>query len=129
MNKKVMYKLELVCVKYTPIIISFFTITSILLSFIGIDISLYGNLLGASLLSTIPMYISSYVYRFCAYHRMFIHYLVIVHLIDICDRLFIIPVSDYNLLVLYLSITGICLFIILYLYLKYGDRRVNESNK
>lgn len=124
-----MYKLELICVKYTPIIISFFTITSILLSFIGIDISLYGNLLGASLLSTIPMYISSYVYRFCAYHRMFIHYLVIIHLIDICDRLFIIPVSDYNLLVLYLSITGICLFIILYLYLKYGDRRINESNK
>ena len=124
-----MYKLELVCVKYTPMIISFFIIISILLSFIGIDMSLYGNLLGASLLSTIPMYISSYVYRFCAYHRMFIHYLVIVHLIDICDRLFIIPVSDYNLLVLYLSITGICLFIILYLYLKYGDRRVNESNK
>ena len=124
-----MYKLELVCVKYTPIIISFFTIISILLSFIGMDISLYGNILGASLLSTISMYISSYVYRFCAYHRMFIHYLVIVHLIDICDRLFIIPVSDYNLLVLYLSITGICLFIILYLYLKYGDRRVNESNK
>ena len=124
-----MYKLELICVKYTPMIISFFTIISILLSFIGIDMSLYGNLLGASLLSTIPMYISSYVYRFCAYHRMFIHYLVIVHLIDICDRLFIIPVSDYNLLVLYLSITGICLFIILYLYLKYGDRRVNESNK
>lgn len=124
-----MYKLELVCVKYAPMIISFFTIISILLSFIGIDISLYGNILGASLLSTIPMYISSYVYRFCAYHRMFIHYLVIVHLIDICDRLFIIPVSDYNLLVLYLSITGICLFIILYLYLKYGDRRVNESNK
>ena len=124
-----MYKLELVCVKYTPIIISFFTIISILLSFIGIDTSLYGNLLVASLLSTIPMYISSYVYRFCAYHRMFIHYLVIIHLIDICDRLFIIPVSDYNLLVLYLSITGICLFIILYLYLKYGDIRVNESNK
>lgn len=129
MNKKVMYKLELICVKYTPMLISLFTIIAILLSFIGIDISLYGNILGASLISVIPMYISSYVYKFCKYHRMFIHYLVIVHLIDICDTYFTIPISDYNLLILYLSITGICLFIILYLYLKYGDRYINDNSK
>lgn len=129
MNKKLMYKLELMSVKYTPMVVSLSILISLVLSYCDIDISILDSMLSASLIATVPMYISSYVYKFCKYHRMFIHYILIVHVIDTCDILFGIPASDFNLLLVYLIITGIFIFLILYLYIKYGDRHNTESVK
>ena len=118
MDRKLMYKLELVSVKYTPIIVAFSILIGLIFSYLEIAVPLIDTLFGASIIATIPMYISSYTYKFCSYHRMFIHYIVLVHLIDTCDILIGIPLDDFNLLILYLIITGIFLLLILYYHQK-----------
>lgn len=118
MDRKLMYKLELVSVKYTPVIVSFSILIGLIFSYLEIAIPLIDTLFGASIVATIPMYISSYTYKFCSYHRMFIHYIVLVHLVDTCDILIGIPLDDFNLLILYLIITGIFLLLILYYHQK-----------
>lgn len=61
---------------------------------------------------------SSYVFRFCEYHRMFMHYTTIIWVLNIYDLYIGIPVDDLNLFLIYQIITGIVLFIILYMYVK-----------
>ena len=118
MDRKLMYKLELVSVKYTPIIVAFSILIGLILSYLEIAMPLIDTLFGASIVATIPMYVSSYTYKFCSYHRMFIHYIVLVHLVDTCDILIGISLDDFNLLILYLIITGIFLLLILYYHQK-----------
>lgn len=119
MNKK-MYKLELICVKYVPILIALITLVDVILHYFDINFELINYIAGTSFLTMIPMYISSYVYKFCEYHRMFLHYIVINKIVMMLDLYIGIPLGDFMLLVLYLIIAGIFAFLALYLHQKYG---------
>lgn len=125
MDKKFYYKLELIYVKYSPMIISLGLLLHNILAFLKIPITgMVGYLWGVSLLTVGHMYNSSRVYKFCKYHRMFIHYIVISNLSYIIDYYIGIPLSFRGLFALNMAIAGIFLFLILYYYLKYGDREV-----
>ncbi len=91
---RVMYKIELLCVKYIPIIIATIVLLNTTLSYFDIYIEELDYIAGTSFLTLIPMYISSYTYKFCEYHRMFIHYILIHKIIAIVDLYIGIPVSD-----------------------------------
>lgn len=71
MNKR-MYKLELLCVKYVPIIIAAIVLLNAILARFDVYVDELNYIAGTSFLTLIPMYISSIVYKFCKYHRMFI---------------------------------------------------------
>jgi uncharacterized membrane protein YdjX (TVP38/TMEM64 family) len=122
MNKR-MYKLELICVKYVPILIALITLIDVILYYFDIDFELINYIAGTSFLTMIPMYISSYVYKFCEYHRMFLHYIVVNKVVMMIDLYIGIPLGDFMLLVLYLIIAGIFAFLALYLHQKYGGRK------
>ena len=122
MNKR-MYKLELICVKYVPILIALITLINVILYYFDIDFELINYIAGTSFLTMIPMYISSYVYKFCEYHRMFLHYIVVNKVVMMIDLYIGIPLGDFMLLVLYLIIAGIFAFLALYLHQKYGGRK------
>ncbi|QWM90035.1 hypothetical protein [uncultured phage cr18_1] len=122
MNKR-MYKLELICVKYVPILIALITLIDVILYYFDIDFELINYIAGTSFLTMIPMYISSYVYKFCEYHRMFLHYIVVNKVVMMTDLYIGIPLGDFMLLVLYLIIAGIFAFLALYLHQKYGGRK------
>ena len=125
MDKKFYYKLELIYVKYSPMIISLGLLLHNILAFLGIPINgMVGYLWGVSLLTIGHMYNSSRVYKFCKYHRMFIHYILVSNCTYIYDYYFKIPVNNKELFFLNMAIAGIFLFLILYYYLKYGDREV-----
>ena len=115
---KMMYKLELLCVKYIPILIAVVVLLNAILSYFDIYINEFSYIAGTSFLTLIPMYISSYAYRFCGYHRMFIHYILTHKLVATVDLYIGIPVSDLTLLGIYLIIAGIFILIILYLHQK-----------
>lgn len=118
-----MYKLELICVKYVPILIALITLIDVILYYFDIDFELINYIAGTSFLTMIPMYISSYVYKFCEYHRMFLHYIVVNKVVMMIDLYIGIPLGDFMLLVLYLIIAGIFAFLALYLHQKYGGRK------
>lgn len=115
MNKKIHYKLELIYVKYSPILMSLgFLIANILAYFEVYINTLGGYIYGVSLLSIGHMYNSSYTYKFCKYHRMFIHYIVVNNIINMYNYYLNLPLSDKGILLLNLIIAGIFLFLILY---------------
>ena len=122
MNKR-MYKLELICVKYIPILIALITLIDVILYYFDINFELINNVADTSFLTMIPMYISSYVYKFCEYHRMFLHYIVVNKVVMMIDLYIGIPLEDFMLLVLYLIVAGIFAFLALYLHQKYGGRK------
>lgn len=59
-----MYKLELISVKYVPIITALTYAIVMILSYFDFNTRIFDVLFGNSLITTVPMYISSYVYKF-----------------------------------------------------------------
>lgn len=126
MDKKFYYKLELIYVKYSPMLIALGLLLNSILCYFHIYTLYYvgGYLFGVSLLTIGHMYNSSRVYKFCKYHRMFIHYIVVNNILNSMDYYLKLPLSSENLICLHIFVAGIFLFLILYYYLKYGDREV-----
>lgn len=128
MNKN-LYKLLIVMLKYIPMIISLCYLANTITAYVGIDVPVLSSIAGMSLLTWIFMYIAIVVFKFCNYHRMFLYYILVVDIINIIDYYIGIPISDFQLLMLHSAITGISLFIILFLYLKINKngRLVNKE--
>ena len=118
MRRIVIYKLELICIKYIPIIVALLSLLDNILMYCDISLDILSYIAGASILTTIPMYISSYVYKFCKYHRMFIHYIVVNKVIAMIDNYIIIPLSDFYLLLFNMIIAGIFFIFCIVLSLK-----------
>lgn len=125
MDKVMLYKLELICVKITPILVSALYLLNIIMGYCDLRIDILDYIAGTSLLTTIPMYVSSYAFGFCKYHRMFIHYIVVNNIITMIDDLVYIPVSDAAMFSLFLIVAGIFMYLVLYYRMKYGDRKVS----
>lgn len=122
-----MYKLELLCVKYIPILIAVIVLSNAILSYFDIYIEEINYIAGTSFLTLIPMYISSYAYKFCEYHRMFIHYILSHKLLVTVDMYIGIPISDFNMLMVYLVLAGIFTLVILYLHQKCKNDRNDKE--
>ena len=99
-----------------------------ILSYFGIDLYILSYIGGVSIFTMLFLYLSSYVFKFCEYHRMFLHYIVSTWIINIIDYYIGIPISDLEYLCLQMIIAGISLFIILYLYVKsYKKPTIKDS--
>ena len=116
-NKR-LYKLELYSAKVVPMLMAGITLANTVLSYLGIQLVCLSYIGGISLLVLIRFYITSYTYRFCSYHRMFLHYILISNSVALYDYHVGIPLSDVNLFALNMIIAGVSLFIILYLKFK-----------
>ena len=81
----------------------------------GIDIAALSFIGGISFLPLIFLYLTSYAFNFCAYHRMFLHYIAVDNILTVLDYFVNIGIGPE----VYLALAGVSLFIILYLYLKY----------
>lgn len=109
------YKVFMLATKILPMIIAAIHFLNIVISFFnGNDIFL-NYIGGISLLPIVYLYISSYTFKLCEYYRMFLHYCIIINIINIYDYYIGIPVSDINLMLLYGGVTIISMFIILYM--------------
>lgn len=98
------------------------------LAYIDIDIPVLSNLAGMSLFTWMFVYLASIVFKFCAYHRMFLYYILITDLLNIVDYYVGISMSDFNLMMLHSVIIGLTLFIVLYLYVKNHKRITSKDS-
>lgn len=89
-----------------------------ILSYFNLDVCVLSYIGGISVIPLIFLYLASYMFRFCEYHRMFLHYIVVTWVINIYDYYYILPLSNLSYLCLQMIIAGISLFIILCLYVK-----------
>lgn len=117
---KRLLKVELFLLKVLPMVVSLaYLITAISYCF-GVDMSIMSNIAGLSIVPLLFMYTSSYVFGFCAYHRLFLHYAAFNNAINIID--IYIGIQCKILVASCVSILGILLFIVLYLYVKNHKR-------
>ena len=119
LRSKTLYKIEIGLLKIIPMILAGIYLSNTILSyFLDIDLIILSYIGGISLLPLIFLYLSSYVFRFCIYHRVFLHYISINEIILILDTHIGLPVSDLEYFCLQMSIFGLSLFLFLYLYVK-----------
>lgn len=118
LKSKTLYKIELGLLKVIPMILALTALLNSILSYFGIDLYILSYIGGVSIFTMLFLYLSSYVFKFCEYHRMFLHYIVSTWIINIIDYYVGIPISDLEYLCLQMIIAGISLFIILYLYVR-----------
>ena len=115
---KTFYKIELYLIKTMPIVMCCISLFGTTLSYYDIDIPFLSYIGGISLLEILFMYSSSIVFRFCIYHRLPIHYLSIVWIVNIIDEYYKIPINDKNFMLLHLIIAGITILLMLYFKFK-----------
>ena len=119
---KRLLKVELFLVKVMPMVVSLAYLIIATSYCFGVDMSIMSNIAGMSFVPLLFMYVSSYVFGFCAYHRMFLHYIAFNDIISIMDAY--IGIQHRMLVASCVSIIGIALFIILYLYVKSHKRAI-----
>lgn len=101
--------------KVLPILIAILHFINTLISFFhGNDIPL-NYIGGVSLLPLIYLYVASYTFKLCEYYRMFLHYSVVINLINIYDYYIGISISDLNYLLIIVLITIVTLLTVIYL--------------
>lgn len=97
--------ISIAAIQFLNMIISFFYGNDIFLNYIG----------SISLLPILYLYLASYTFKLCNYYRMFLHYSIVVTLINIYDYYIGIPISDIAYLIVGLSLTVILMLVVVYL--------------
>ena len=118
LKSKALYKIQLYLIKVIPMVMTFICLVNTVTSYFDIELPILAYIASNSILTIVFFYISSYVFRFCMFHRMFIHYNTLMWLLNIYDMYIGIPVNDRGLLSIYLIITVVFMFIILHIYVK-----------
>lgn len=112
------YKITLITLKVIPVLLALCALLNTILSFYCLPCDILSMIGGISLLPLTFLYLASYVFRYCVYHRMFLHYLLVTDILNIIDFYIGIPMNNRAMFGLYLVITGVFLFLVLYYYRK-----------
>lgn len=118
LRNKNLYKIDLFLLKLVPVIMSLSYIFNLTCAYYHWDFQALPHFLGITLPPLIFMYISSYVFNFCSYHRMFIHYFAFVECLSIIDYYWGIPVSDKFICELHYIVTYVFMGAALILYIR-----------
>ena len=118
MEEKTIHRLEIAVIRTIPMWLAAIALLDTILSYFDIQTPALSYIGGVSLLPLLFLYLSSYAFRFCAYHRMFLHYVSVTVVVNIYDYYIGIPVSDKAMFMIYMVITGLFLFLILYFHQK-----------
>lgn len=112
---KKMVKNFVLATKVLPIIIAaIYFLNSTISFFYGNDIPL-NYIGGVSLLPVLYLYLASYTFKLCEYYKMYLHYIVVINIINIYDYYIGIPIDDISMYLLCVLLTTITMFIIIYL--------------
>lgn len=122
---KTLCRIMLYSVKVIPMVISGIYVLNTVLSYFYIDLPVLSYIV--QFLFIAFMLTASYAFKFCKWHRMFIYYILLILILNIVDYHVGIPISNRGLLLIYVIITGIFMFYII--YLKFGRNSKFSRNK
>ena len=95
-------------------VLATFSFLDTILAYIGIDAPVLSYL--NALLVWLFLYLSSFVFKFCRWHRMFLYYLLVEGIINWYDYEFTIPLSLRPMIAIQLCLAVIFISIGLYLH-------------
>lgn len=110
-----LYKSLILSVKVIPMIIAAINFINIILSYFGIEFLILNYLAGISIFTLVYLYLASYALKFCEYHRIFLHYILITNIINSIDYYYGIPINNKEFIMLHILLVIVFMFIILFL--------------
>ena len=111
-----LHKVTIGVLKIIPILLALCSILNMLFDFFGIDSWILSLIGGISVLPLLFLYLASYAFHFCVYHRMFLHYILVNNLMSCIDYYIGLPISNLVLFSFHMFLVGLFLFLILYFY-------------
>lgn len=131
LKSKDLYKLTLSTLKLLPMIMAFSYLAMFTLANTIEDLVIIPHILGTVIAPLAFLYLTSYVFRFCAFHRMFIHYYALTSLLNVTDYYIRIPISDEAITTLHDSVTIVFLVLVVITYIiKFKkDKCLKQLNK
>ena len=96
-------------------ILAFFHLLNCIFGYFNLNNIILGYISGISILTIGYLYLVSYIIKLCEYYRMFLHYCIIIDIINVYDYYIGISITNIQLIYLYVIITITIMFIILYL--------------
>lgn len=120
---KYLYKIELWILKFLPFVLALFNFIDSALRCMGIVCVPISYLGGISIIPMIFLFISSFVFKFCIWHRIPLYYTTTSEIFNLIDYLFLPHISNHIILIIYSLMFG--LFSIICGILKYfkNDKR------
>jgi hypothetical protein len=112
---KFLYKIELYVLKILNAILASLCFIHTVLSYFNIDVEELSYIAGIGLIPLAALYLTSIAFRFCAYHRMFLHYVLINNIICYIDYEYGIPIDSKEYLLLHCVIAFIFFAVIFYM--------------
>lgn len=128
LKSKALYKLLLIVIKYIPMVIALCYVLNVVSSLLGVELPMLSNIAGVSILTWIFLYLSAEVFKFCAYHKMFLWYILASDIFNYIDYYIDLPISDFNIYAIHFAIIGVFLFIILFLYVRSHKKSVVKDS-
>lgn len=118
LRSKDLYKLFLGFLKIIPMLLAGLYLLNTVLSYYDLDYSVISYLAGVGIIPWLFLLLSSYVLRFCEYHRMFLWYIAAHNILCWIDYNWELPVSNWNYVLLHFIVAGFFLFLVLYFHQK-----------
>lgn len=127
LNSKTLYKITLIVLKLLPMIMAFSYLIMFVLANTIEDYVVFPHIIGTVIAPLTFIYLASYVFKFCTFHRIFIHYYAFIELLNVTDYYIRIPISDEAITLLHDSVTVIFLISVVTIYIyKYKKDKCKE---
>lgn len=124
-----LYKIEVYLLKIIPVILALGDLLNTLLSLFNINAVIISYIGGVSFLPLVFLYLSFYVFKFCEYHRMPLHFIVVNNIINIYDWYIGIPIGLIEMILLEVILVGITIFLAIYLHEKNNKKLAARNNR
>lgn len=121
LNKR-LYLVELKLLKVLPVVLALVYFVNTVFSVFNIDLPILSYIGGVSFIPLLFMYISSYTFQFCEYHRLPLHYIVLNNILSIIGYKLTFCTAWF-LIILHILLFGIIIFLSIYLHL---NKKRNE---
>lgn len=105
------HQLTMVVFKWLPAVMAFSYLFNVICAHLQVGWQVVTHYLGLVIAPMAFLYIASYVFKFCWYHRLFIHYVAFVELLNITDYYIGIPISNTAICVVHYGVTAIFLIV------------------
>lgn len=130
LRSKALYKVTLYVLKILPMIMAFSYLIMFVLANTVESFVIVPHIMGTVIAPLAFVYLTSYVFRFCAFHRLFIHYYAFVELLNVTDYYVRIPISDSAITFIHDSVTIVFLIlaVVMYIYKYKKDKCLKRCN-
>lgn len=117
-------KLSIIFIRLAPVLLAIKILVLLLAEYFVVSSLLIGLVSSITdLLIAIGLLILSLTFKFYIYHRLIIYYVFVSYISYIVSILFRFSLTNIIFVSLFLCLTIIIIFLVVYTYLRYGDRK------